>query len=127
MVLGAAGGGAHLQAGLEAFAVVEGQLQVFGGVVAAVAPGGLLAGKEVFDAAYHAVVPAVGKVVAVAGQGGDVHLVVHQGGVADAGADDLEAGVQEFLGDVPVKPGRQVGAGDAAALYRFQDADRRAR
>ena len=59
--------GSSLLPGQETAPVVQGVLQIFGGVEAPVAPGGLLTGKEIFDAAYHAVVAAVLESVAMAG------------------------------------------------------------
>ena len=89
-----------------AHASIESKFYVFGRVEAAICPRRLAALKKVFNATHHAVIADVLDRVAVAAQRRDVHLVVHQRGIAQTGPDYLQALVQKGLGGTRMNPRR---------------------
>ncbi len=111
----------HLHAGLHARAAVERQLNILGHVVAPVRPRRLHALNEVFNAAHHAVIARVLDGIAVPRERRNIHLVVHERGIAQPCADDLQTLVEEILRYARVDARRQIRPGNIARAHGVED------
>ena len=101
--------------------VIQCKLKEFRRIVPSVRPRRLFALNEVFNTAYHAVVSAILKRIAVSFKCGNICLIVHHCRVTESRADDLKAGIDKFRVRIFAYSCREIRSRYMAIVYRIEN------